>query len=201
MKQKNFVILIVLCLTFLTIGCTDKDQKCVDKDSSATVVAPSYPHEVTFKTLQGRTFEISSPSVVSTGNMTDSPKTLLNASNNNWYFLGSDGIYTVLLLSDDIYNIPDINITTPTKEDVWLRNFNATSNTDSTGREFITLTWEQQGLKTVSIDYLKKQEYEQDYQTYGLYNGNANEVSAVIYKTSLVEGEMWLIRTSGELNF
>ncbi|MDD3006012.1 MAG: hypothetical protein PHX30_00295 [Candidatus Pacebacteria bacterium] len=104
-------------------------------------------------------------------------------------------------MSDDINNIPDIEIITPVKEEVWLRNFHAKNDVDNTGREYITFTWEQQGLKTVSIDYLKKQEFSQYYQTYNLYNGNADECSVVIYKTSLDEGEMWLIRTSGELRF
>lgn len=189
----------LLSIVMMT-GCAEKEQ-AADISSSAARQVEDYPQKISFETPQGRIFEVSSPNGVSVGNKKDDPLTILNVSNNNWEFIGDDGIYIAEGLFDDLNDIPDIQIITPTKEEVSLTHFTATIETDETGKQYQVLSWEQTGIKTISIDCLNEKMYRKNWSIIGLYNGNAGVTPITISKVHLDEGEFWKIRISSELNY
>ena len=200
MMRKMLMLLLISLSIIMMTGCTDKNNTAEDISSPAEKQPYNYPQEISVETPQGRIFEVSSPNGVSVGDKLDNPLKILEDSDNNWRFTGDDGIYFVEGLFNDLNNIPNILILTPTREEVSLTDFVATTETDNTGRQYQVLTWKQVGFKTISIDCLNEKRFRENWSIIGLYNGRADVTPVTILKVHLDEGEFWKIKISSELN-
>lgn len=207
LNLKLLVIASIVLATVLMSGCTGhgdfsvsvgNDEQPANEVSSAPVTVPSYDHQVTVTTSQGRKYQVSSPNGVSVGTKADTPDSLLGVSDNNWRFTGDDTSYYVQLLCTDLNHIPDIEIMPPVGEKIWFKNFQATDHTDATGKPYVELTWEQQGIKTVSVECLNRTAFAEHYQSVNLYNGKADIKPVTITKVEMTAGDMFLVYISGE---
>ena len=188
MKQKILVLLAVLCLVFLTIGCTDKNSVNVPESAKPSPVSES----ITIKTAPDQENVIAKSSAgVSEGKSGESLSSILDIVNGSWRVYYTPGQYSARILVSDLKDVPDIELSTVSgKKIAWAKGFQLSDiRIDGVNKQYRDLVpRELGGFSSLGIGYGDK--LHADTENFAFSNTQWNKVPTVIYQTNLTEKEI-----------
>lgn len=188
MKQRMLIVLVILCLVFLTIGCTDKNSASVPKNATPSPVSES----ITIITALDQEDIIATSSAgVSEGKSGESLSSILDIANGRWRVYYAPGQYSVIILVSDLKDVPDIEPSTVSgKKIAWAKGFQLSDiRIDGVNKQYRDLVpQELGGFSSLSIGYGDK--LHTDTGSFALSNSQWNKVPTVIYQTNLTEKEI-----------